>query len=124
MAPLGEQVLRLAVAQCRAWLDAGVRCPVAVNVSPAQLGAAGLVESVLDVLYRVGLPPHRLELEITESALARDPRMARGVIQQLRAAGMRIAMDDFGVGYSYNNYDFLSNAVFFSISYGTPKSSN
>jgi diguanylate cyclase (GGDEF)-like protein len=95
--PLGLWVLERACRDALAWRDPVM---VAVNVSPAQLGAAGLVESVLDVLYRVGLPPHRLELEITESALARDPRMARGVIQQLRAAGMRIAMDDFGVGYS------------------------
>lgn len=95
--PLGLWVLERACRDALAWPQP---VTVAVNVSPAQLEAPGLVASFLEVLHRTGLPPQRLELEITESVLARDPKLARGVLQQLREAGIRIAMDDFGVGYS------------------------
>jgi len=73
---------------------------LAVNVSVVQLAWPPFVDTVLDVLHRVGLPPSRLELEVTESALAREPAAARAVLARLRSRGVRIAIDDFGVGYS------------------------
>lgn len=95
--PIGLWVLERA---CRDALEWDEEITVAVNVSPVQLAMPGFFESVADVLHRVGLPASRLELEITESALARDPGAARAVLQRLRRHGVRIAMDDFGVGYS------------------------
>ena len=95
--PIGLWVLERA---CRDALGWAPDTTLAVNVSPVQLASPTLVESVLDILHRVGMPPGRLELEITESVLARDPAAARTVLQRLRAAGIRIAIDDFGVGYS------------------------
>lgn len=95
--PIGLWVLERACRDALAWAPDTL---LAVNVSPVQLASPSLVDSVMDVLQRVGLPADRLELEITESALARDPAAARSMLQRLRAAGVRIAIDDFGVGYS------------------------
>ena len=95
--PIGLWVLERACREASRW---SADTTLAVNVSPVQLASPTLVESVLDILHRVGMPPGRLELEITESVLARDPAAARYVLQRLRAAGIRIAIDDFGVGYS------------------------
>lgn len=95
--PIGMWVLERA---CRDALTWAKETTLAVNVSPSQLGSPLFVDQVLGVLNRVGMPPERLELEITESVLARDPIAARAVLQRLREAGIRIAIDDFGVGYS------------------------
>lgn len=95
--PIGLWALERA---CRDALSWSPDTTLAVNVSPIQLASPSLVDSVLDVLHRVGMPPGRLELEITESVLARDPAAARSMLQRLREAGIRIAIDDFGVGYS------------------------
>jgi two-component system CheB/CheR fusion protein len=100
MAPLGEQVLRLAVAQCRAWLDAGMRCPVAVNVSPSQFSDPGFVERLLALLQQAQLPPSLLAIEITESMAMSQGAMTVQRLDALRAAGVVVAIDDFGTGYS------------------------
>src|SRR5206468_1355615 len=68
--------------------------------SPVQLTLPSFFEEVIEVLQRVGLPPSRLELEVTETALTRDASRARTALQRLRALGVRTAIDDFGVGYS------------------------
>ena len=100
MAPLGAQVLQLAVAQCRAWLDAGLRCPVAVNVSPSQFNDPQFVERLLALLQQAQLPPALLSIEITESmAMAHGPAIVQR-LEALRAAGVQVAIDDFGTGFS------------------------
>ncbi|MBD9478905.1 EAL domain-containing protein [Pseudoxanthomonas sp. PXM02] len=95
--PIGLWVLERACRDASAWSP---DTTLAVNVSAVQLASPTLVESVLDILHRAGMPPGRLELEITESVLARDPAAARSMLQRLRKAGIRVAIDDFGVGYS------------------------
>ncbi len=100
MSALGQRVLRLATAQCRAWLDTGLRQPVAVNVSPTQFGDAGFVEGVLATLRQAGLPPELLSIEITESMAMADFDVTVGRLSQLRSAGVRVAVDDFGIGFS------------------------
>ena len=77
---------------------------IAVNVSPTQLKAGNFAEKVLDALQRSTLPPERLELEITETALLTDDERIIGQLWKLREIGVRIALDDFGVGYSSLNY--------------------
>lgn len=100
MAPLGAQVLQLAVAQCRAWLDAGLRCPVAVNVSPSQFSDPQFVERLLALLQQAQLPPALLSIEITESiAMAHGPAIVQR-LEALRAAGVHVEIDDFGTGFS------------------------
>ena len=100
MAPLGLQVLDLALAQCSRWRAAGRPCPVAVNVSPSQFADPGFVGQVLDALDRHGLPASMLVVEITESTAMTDFDATTGRLARLRAAGVRIALDDFGIGYS------------------------
>ncbi len=94
---LGMWVLERACRDALAWPQDLL---VAVNVSAVQLTLPTFVEDVMAVLDRVGLPPARLELEVTETALTRDAARARAALQRLRALGVRTAIDDFGVGYS------------------------
>ncbi len=95
--PLGAWVLREACRQAMTWPD---QQTVAVNVSAVQFAHGSVVEAVSDALSKTGLPPHRLELEITESLLMQDSSNASDALKQLRALGVRIALDDFGTGYS------------------------
>jgi EAL domain-containing protein (putative c-di-GMP-specific phosphodiesterase class I) len=76
----------------------------AVNVSPIQLRDARFAAFVLDMLTEYGLAPHRLQIEITESALIEDSRVVAETLNRLRNAGVIIALDDFGTGYSSMNY--------------------
>lgn len=77
---------------------------VAVNVSPLQLRDEGFTAHVLGILAETGLPPQRLEIEITEGVLLENSDVSKSVLASLRAAGIRIALDDFGTGYSSINY--------------------
>jgi EAL domain-containing protein (putative c-di-GMP-specific phosphodiesterase class I) len=70
------------------------------NFSPTQLSGKNFAQNVLTILADNGLPPYRLEAEITESAIVSDFEATRHAIQSLRNAGVRIVIDDFGTGYS------------------------
>ena len=94
---IGEWVLRQACAEAACW-EKPLR--VAVNLSPIQLQQVSLPTLVHEVLLETGLAPQRLELEITESALFKDYQRALDVLRRLKALGVRIAMDDFGTGFS------------------------
>ena len=94
---LGEWVLRRACLDAMTWPEP---VPVAVNLSPLQVGEAELPRRVHEILLETGLPPGRLELEITETALFRDYQRALDTLRRLKALGIRIAMDDFGTGFS------------------------
>src|SRR4051794_29480195 len=97
--PIGEWVLRAACTEAAKW-PSEVR--VAVNLSPVQFRTPNLYEVVTDALSVSGLQADRLELEITESALLSNQDST--VLRQLRALGVRIAMDDFGTGHSSLSY--------------------
>jgi len=94
---LGEWVLREACREAASWPNP---LGVAVNVSGVQLHAPNFAQLVHEVLFQTGLKPDRLEIEITETALIREPARAQATLRQLKALGVRIAMDDFGTGYS------------------------
>ena len=98
---LGEWVLTTACREAAKW-PADVR--LAVNVSPVQFRSGTLALKVTAALAASGLPPNRLELEITEAVLIRDDDDALAILHQLRAIGVRIALDDFGTGYSSLSY--------------------
>jgi diguanylate cyclase (GGDEF)-like protein len=101
--PVGAWVLRAACRQARAWLDAGTPLDsVAVNLASQQLRDTTIVTTVAAALADSGLPPARLELEITETGLMTQG--AQGVIEGLRELGCTIAIDDFGTGYSSLSY--------------------
>ncbi len=94
-------VLRTACAQAATWCRAGhPDFFMAVNVSGRELGRSDLVDRIEAVLFESGLPPDRLEVEITESTAAAQPVEALEELHQLRRAGISIAIDDFGTGYS------------------------
>jgi diguanylate cyclase (GGDEF)-like protein/PAS domain S-box-containing protein len=100
--PLGRWVLQAACEQAAGWWrELGDVAPfVSVNVSPVQLIETGWVREVTNVLADTGLPPHLLQLEITERAVLGDEPVVLDALRELRAAGVRIALDDFGTGYS------------------------
>jgi diguanylate cyclase len=94
---IGEWVLREACRQAATWTHP---LTVAVNVSPVQIHSADFAHVVHEVLFETGLPPGRLELEVTETALVRDLNRALGTLRRIKMLGVRITMDDFGTGYS------------------------
>lgn len=101
---LTNHVLDIALAQARAWAQAGVTVPVAVNLSARCLHDTALPGRVLAALSRHGVPAHSLCLEITESSIMRDPEGALAVLNELAASGIRLSLDDFGTGYSSMTY--------------------
>jgi len=94
---IGEWVLREACKQAAAW-DKPYK--IAVNLSPVQFAHAELPSLVHQILLETGLPPARLELEITESTIIADKTRTLHTLRQIRALGVTIALDDFGTGYS------------------------
>ena len=98
---MGEWVLRRACTMAQQWRErSGWPLRVAVNLSAVQLDQADVPNVVARVLRETGLPPTALELEITESVVVRESLRAADVLRQLRAVGVSVAIDDFGVGYS------------------------
>jgi len=103
--PIGLWVLEQAARQLQQWDAAGLPpLRVAVNVSAVQFARPGLVEEMLQVLHRVGVPAHRLEIEMTEAVALKNPEQAGAIIQRLHVAGFRVSLDDFGTGYSSMSY--------------------
>ncbi len=98
---IGREVLRQACRQAADWLRRGVPVGrVAVNLSPMQLRAPGFLDQVRSELTAAGLPPDRLELEVTETAAMLDHRRGAEMLGALRALGCRVTLDDFGTGYA------------------------
>ena len=85
---------------CRVAMTWSTPAKVAVNISARAICHAGIVDTVRGVLLETGLPPSRLELEVTETALINDLSRALHNLRQIKASGVAIAMDDFGTGYS------------------------
>jgi len=98
---LGEWVLRAACREAASWPRP--LC-VAVNLSPVQFERGDLPNLVHRILLETGLPPTRLELEITEGVLIGDFSRGLSILRRLKHLGVRIAMDDFGTGYSSLSY--------------------
>ncbi len=94
---LGEWILRRVCSEAANWTHPYT---VAVNLSPIQFKLPNLPELIHEILLETGMPPHRLELEITESALIEDLQRTLDMLRRIKALGVAIAMDDFGTGYS------------------------
>lgn len=95
--PLGDWVLRKACVDAASWPHPH---KVAVNLSAIQLTHIGLPQQIHQVLIETGLPPARLEIELTETALIKDKAQSLHIMRQIKALGVSIALDDFGTGYS------------------------
>ncbi len=101
IAPIGEWVLRQACAEAVKW---PAHLIVSVNLSAAQFKGRNVTQAVLGALAATGLPPERLELEITETAMMQDAEGALAILTKLHERGVRLALDDFGTGYSSLSY--------------------
>jgi diguanylate cyclase (GGDEF)-like protein/PAS domain S-box-containing protein len=99
--PLGAWVLRRGCIEAVNWPD---HVTLSINLSPLQFKSGNIVETVQTALAESGLPPSRLELEITETVLLEDNDDNHSILHELRGLGVKIAMDDFGTGYSSLSY--------------------
>jgi diguanylate cyclase (GGDEF)-like protein len=97
---LTRWVLDTAIAQLRAWRDAGEDLTMAVNLAAPNIVDEALPELVGNLLERWGVPGDRLECEISEHTVMADPHRAISVLERLRALGVRLSLDDFGTGHS------------------------
>ena len=97
---LTRSVLTEAIRQARAWELAGLRVPIAVNLSMRNIHDPQLPQTIAQLLQRWDARPDLLRLEMTETVLAADPQRALQTMDSLRAMGVHIALDDFGIGYS------------------------
>ena len=96
--PLTRWVLDRAAGEARAWERAGRQIPVAVNVSARSLHDGRIVDDVEEALLTHDLRPDRLQVEVTESAVLADERRAADVLSSLASRGVKVAIDDFGIG--------------------------
>ncbi|MDN3683397.1 EAL domain-containing protein [Vibrio sinaloensis] len=102
--PLGKWIIYKACDQAKRLHDQGFDMCIAVNVSTVQFAHADLFEVVCQALRETQLPSHLLQIEITESTLMSDPQHITDICRQLRAIGVTVAIDDFGVEYSCLKY--------------------
>ncbi len=98
--PIGRWVLHTATLQAAAWRAHGHELAISVNVSGRQLDHDELVDDVRSALLQSGLEPSALTVEITETALMKDPEATARRLNAIKALGVRVAVDDFGTGYS------------------------
>jgi diguanylate cyclase (GGDEF)-like protein/PAS domain S-box-containing protein len=101
IAPIGEWIMREACREAASWPKP---LQIAINLSPVQFRHGDLAGLVHSILVETGLPPKRLEVEITEGVLIGDFSRAVSILRRLKAMGVHIAMDDFGTGYSSLSY--------------------
>jgi diguanylate cyclase (GGDEF)-like protein/PAS domain S-box-containing protein len=103
--PIGRWVLREACRQARDWDDTGLMpTRLAINISAVELRDRDFVAGVRSILTETGLPPHYLELELTETFLLQDSKSTAVVLRGIKDLGVGLALDDFGTGYSSLSY--------------------
>ncbi len=100
MADIGRFVINRAMEDSRRWPD----IETAINISPAQLRSATILQDLLESASRFSVSPERIMLEITETVLLANDQRTTDTLNQLKACGFRLALDDFGTGYSSISY--------------------
>jgi diguanylate cyclase len=98
--PITLWVIESAARASRAWEESGIALEVAVNLSMRNLFDRNLPRQIAETMAKCGMPPGRLQLEITESGIAADPIRAEAVLADLSAMGIPLSIDDFGTGHS------------------------
>lgn len=106
---IGEWVLRESCQQAKTWLDQGLETRISVNITSQQLRQFNFVEIVKNILDDIKLPPHLLELELSESIIINNTNIIN-IINSLKNLGLQISINDFGIGYS--NLDHLKKIKF------------
>ena len=103
--PMGEWVIKTACAQNLAWQKEGLPpMLIAVNIAAQQFRQKNFKESLMEIIGDIGLDPHLLELEITESALMENADSVLKTLHSLKEIGFHLSIDDFGTGYSSLSY--------------------
>lgn len=97
---LTDEVLAIALAQCRRWRDEGRALTVAVNLSARSLLDEALPDHIASMVRAAGVPMSAVELELTESAVMADPARGATILNRLSRMGVTLAVDDFGTGHS------------------------
>jgi EAL domain-containing protein (putative c-di-GMP-specific phosphodiesterase class I) len=100
MIPLGTWVLRHVFTECRNW----PACDISVNLSPLQIMAGDFLPTLAALLEETGMDPGRLVFEVTEGVMLDRSAHVFGVLRELSRMGIRVALDDFGIGYSSLSY--------------------
>lgn len=104
---IGKYVLEEACRQAALWIKQGVRFKtISVNISPIELEQNDFLANVHTILEKTGLPPHYLEIELTENVLMKNMERLLKILHELESMGIKLAMDDFGSGFS--NFRYLS----------------
>jgi EAL domain-containing protein (putative c-di-GMP-specific phosphodiesterase class I) len=101
---IAARVLDVALADLARWRATGADLRMSVNVSASDLRDEALVATVAEALLRHGVPPSALLVEVTETAMMRDPQTAHEVMRALHELGVQLAVDDYGTGYSSLEY--------------------
>lgn len=104
MLAVGEWVIRSAIEQVGKWVRSGLDMRIAINISALQLHEPGLTSILKGALNDHNVEPARIELEVTETAALRDADAAEAVLQECRAMGIVVALDDFGTQYASLSY--------------------
>ncbi len=86
------------------YAGSGFLVPVSINLAARNVGDEGLIDTLIDGLQASGTPPAHIEVEVTESALMRDPETTTRMLRRLREAGIGVCIDDFGTGYASFGY--------------------
>ncbi len=103
--PIGDWIINEACTQLRRWIDLGIDdCTVAMNLSSVQLIQPDIVMKIINGLEKYNIPPRLFEIEITESKLIDNMKIATESLKRLHTRGITVAIDDFGTGYSSLNY--------------------
>lgn len=103
--PMGKWIKQTVCKQNKEWQNEGIHIvPIAINLSAKRFMQKDFVEHILDILEETGLETSFLEVEITETSLPENEKLAISVINQLRAHGIKVSLDDFGTGYSALSY--------------------
>lgn len=97
---IGDWVLGEACGMLRQWQDKGIPLHMSVNLSVRQFWHDDILAKVMDAINRMGIARDRLDLEVTESAMIRDPQRMESIMQRFSERGLSISLDDFGTGYS------------------------
>jgi EAL domain-containing protein (putative c-di-GMP-specific phosphodiesterase class I) len=98
---LGDHIFQLACTQIRRWRSQGLPpIPVSVNLSARQFHWDGIAERLVQVIRTSGVAPELVQIELTESAIMKDPEGARRKLSELKRQGVKLAVDDFGTGHS------------------------
>lgn len=103
--PIGDWVLESSCSQLNHWHQSGYNhFRMAVNLSAIQLQDKSIVERVEYLLNKYQIPPHMLELEVTETSIMEDIEVSSEQLKSLKKTGVLLALDDFGTGYSSLSY--------------------